>query len=113
MCRSRRIRILQRAPIVSDASPWGEAAADTAASPGVADGSLGALAAGPAAGHDAERRRQEAFDAAWRFLGHRERTEAEVRARLARNDVEPELIEEVLGELRAGSYVDDAGFARR
>jgi regulatory protein len=60
-----------------------------------------------------ERRREEAFDAAWRFLAHRDRTEAEVRARLARNDVEPQLIDEVLAALLEGGYVDDAGFARR
>ena len=60
-----------------------------------------------------ERRREQAFDAAWRFLAHRDRTEAEIRARLERNDVEPELIEEVLDELREGGYVDDARFARR
>src|SRR3954449_5189010 len=71
------------------------------------------LSAGPAAGTGAERRRQQAFETAWRFLAHRERTEAEVRARLERNDVEPALIDEVLGELREGGYVDDAGFARR
>jgi regulatory protein len=60
-----------------------------------------------------EQRREEAFDAAWRFLAHRDRTEAEVRARLERNDVEPELAEEVLSILVEGGYVDDAGFARR
>jgi regulatory protein len=60
-----------------------------------------------------DRRREQAFDAAWRFLAHRDRTEAEVRARLACNDVEPELIDEVLDELKEGNYVDDAGYARR
>jgi len=60
-----------------------------------------------------ERRREEAFDTAWRFLAHRDRTEAEVRARLERNDVEPELADEVLTALIEGDYVDDAGFARR
>src|SRR4051794_3410002 len=71
------------------------------------------LSAGPPAGKGPERRRQQAFETAWRFLAHRERTEAEVRARLERNDVEPALIDAVLGELREGGYVDDAGFARR
>ncbi|HEX6024597.1 MAG TPA: regulatory protein RecX [Solirubrobacter sp.] len=60
-----------------------------------------------------DRRREEAFDAAWRFLAHRDRTEAEVRARLQRNDVEPELIDEVLEVLIEGRYIDDAAFARR
>src|SRR5262245_17340750 len=71
------------------------------------------LSAGPPAGTGPERRRQQAFETAWRFLAHRERTEAEVRARLDRNDVERGLVDEVLDELRAGGYVDDAGFARR
>jgi regulatory protein len=71
------------------------------------------LAAGPEPPRGPERLRQEAFETAWRFLAHRERTEAELQARLERNDVEPELIAEVLDELREGGYVDDAGFARR
>ena len=71
------------------------------------------LAAGPEAAAGAERLRQQAFETAWRYLAHRERTEAELVARLERNDVEPALIEEVLGELREGGYVDDAGFAQR
>jgi regulatory protein len=61
----------------------------------------------------AEKLRGEAFETAWRFLAHRERTEAEMIARLERNDVEPELIEQVLDELREGGYLDDAGFAKR
>jgi regulatory protein len=60
-----------------------------------------------------DRRREQAFDAAWRFLAHRDRTEAEVRARLERNDVEPDLIDEVLDVLMEGRYVDDAALARR
>ena len=56
--------------------------------------------------------RQEAFDVAWRFLGHRDRTEAEVR-RTSPQRVEPELVEEVVAELLEGGYVDDAAFARR
>jgi regulatory protein len=71
------------------------------------------LVAGPEPASSADKLRKEAFETAWRFLAHRERTEAELIARLERNDVEPGLIEEVLGELREGGYVDDAGFARR
>jgi regulatory protein len=71
------------------------------------------LAAGPPAGTGPERRHQQAFETAWRFLAHRDRTEAEMRARLERNDVEPALVDEVLGELMEGGYIDDAGFARR
>jgi len=71
------------------------------------------LADGPEAASNADKLRSEAFETAWRFLAHRERTEAEMIARLERNDVDPELIEQVLDELRQGGYVDDAGFARR
>lgn len=78
----------------------------------LAPGSLGAIAAEPPAASEAQLR-EEAFNAAWRFLSRRERTEAEVRARLERNDVEAPLIEEVLDELRTGGYVDDAGYAQR
>lgn len=78
----------------------------------LAPSSLGALAAEPPAATE-EQRREEAFNAAWRFIARRERTEAEVRARLERNDVDAPLIEEVLDELRTGGYVDDAGYAQR
>lgn len=74
--------------------------------------SLGALAAEPPTA-TAEQLREEAFSAAWRFIARRERTEAEVRARLERNDVEPPLIDDVLDELRTSGYVDDAGYATR
>ena len=74
--------------------------------------SLGALAAEPP-GATALQLREEAFNTAWRFLARRERTEAEVRARLERNDVEAPLIDEVLDELMSGGYVDDAGYATR
>src|SRR4051794_5263573 len=122
---------------MKDATPHGAAAADTAATPGVpppdtttaadsprgaatppvfADTTLGALeefalAEAPVTGP--ERRREEAFDAAWRFLARRERTEAEVRARLERNDVEPALVDAVLDQLRDGGDIDDAGYAKR
>ena len=57
-----------------------------------------------------ERLRQEAFDVAWRFLAHRDRTEAEVAARLrSASDVDPALVEEVVAALLEGGYVDDAG----
>ena len=60
-----------------------------------------------------EERRAHAFDVAWRQLGHRDRTEAELVRAFLKARVEPELAEEVLGELREGGYVDDALFARR
>src|SRR4051794_35048345 len=40
------------------------------------------LGTGPGAPTGEERLRQEAFETAWRFLAHRERTEAELTARL-------------------------------
>jgi len=70
-----------------------------------------------AAAHSAapgdELRRQEAFDVAWRFLAHRDRTEAEVRRNFTRKRVDPELVEHVVAALLEGGYVDDAAFAQR
>jgi regulatory protein len=57
--------------------------------------------------------RGEAFDVALRLLNHRDRTEAELVRAFLKARVEPELAEEVLGELREGGYVDDARFAQR
>ena len=64
---------------------------------------------------DTEReiRRGEAFDVAWKQLNHRDRTEAELVRAFLKARVEPELAEEVLGELRESGYVDDGRFARR
>jgi regulatory protein len=57
--------------------------------------------------------RQEAFDVAWRALADRDRTEAQLQQAFLKARVEPGLAGEVLDELRAGGYVDDASFARR
>jgi len=64
---------------------------------------------------DTEReiRRGEAFDVAWKQLNHRDRTETELVRAFLKARVEPELAEEVLGELRESGYVDDGRFARR
>jgi regulatory protein len=64
---------------------------------------------------DTEReiRRGEAFDVAWKQLNHRDRTEAELVRAFLKARVEPELAEEVLGELRESGYIDDGRFARR
>ena len=64
---------------------------------------------------DTEReiRRGEAFDVAWKLLNHRDRTEAELVRAFLKARIEPELAEEVLGELRESGYLDDARFARR
>jgi regulatory protein len=78
-----------------------------------AGASPGGEAAGPASGAAEERRREEAFDIAWRFLAHRDRTEAEVRRQLERKQVDAGLAEQVVAELVEGRYVDDAAFARR
>jgi regulatory protein len=92
------------------------AAADSSDAAHDSDASLGALeelALAPPPPTGPERRREEAFDAAWRFLARRDRTETEIRVRLERNDVDPELVEEVLDSLKDGGYVDDAEYARR
>jgi regulatory protein len=52
------------------------------------------------------------FGIAYAFLNKRERTEAEVRARLERGEVPAEEIELVLAELLELGYVDDARYAR-
>ena len=73
----------------------------------------GGLAAGQFPGAAEELRRQEAFDVAWRFLGHRDRTEAEVRRNFVSKRTDPAFVEEVVAALLDGGYVDDAAFARR
>ena len=67
---------------------------------------------GSAAAYEAEERRQEAFDIAWRYLAHRDRTEAEVRRNFTRKRIDPALVEEVVAALLEGGYVDDAAFAQ-
>ena len=71
------------------------------------------LEPGSAAAYEAEERRQEAFDLAWRYLSHRDRTEAEVRRNFARKRIEPALVEEVVAALLEGGYVDDVKYAQR
>jgi regulatory protein len=63
--------------------------------------------------YEAEERRQAAFDVAWRFLAHRDRTEAEVRRNFVKKRTDPELVEEVVAALLEGKYLDDAAFAVR
>jgi regulatory protein len=76
----------------------------------IAPGDL--AAARPFGGGD-EIERQKAFDVAWRFLAHRDRTEAEVRQNFVAKRVDPEFVEEVVAALLEGGYLDDAAFARR
>ncbi len=73
-------------------------------------------AATPAGEHrlqDPEARLKHARALAWGALNRRERTEAELRALLARKRVAPEDVEAVLGELLGAGYVDDARYAER
>ena len=60
-----------------------------------------------------EDRLQHALDLAYRYLGHRDRTVAEVRARLEAKGVEPPVVDEALEELSRQGYLDDARYARR
>jgi regulatory protein len=73
----------------------------------------GDLAAARPFGAGDDRARQEAFDVAWRCLGHRDRTEAEVRRQFVSKRTDPALVEEVVAALLEGGYVDDAAFAQR
>ena len=62
---------------------------------------------------DRELRFQHALDLAYRHLGRRSRTVAEVRRHLEDKLVEPELAEAALVELERTGYLDDADYARR
>lgn len=53
----------------------------------------------------------QALDAAYRYLGRRERTESELRSRLARSFDAP-TVDAALEVLRDLGYVDDARYAR-
>jgi regulatory protein len=60
-----------------------------------------------------EERLQHALDLAYRYLGHRDRTVAEVRHRLEAEHVQPAVLEEAVAELERQGYLDDARYARR
>jgi regulatory protein len=60
-----------------------------------------------------EERVQHALDAAYRFLGRRDRTVAEVRERLEADAIEAEVADEAIAELTRQGYLDDARYARR
>lgn len=68
---------------------------------------------GPDGRADPEQRRQAALDVAYRYLGFRDRTEAEVRRKLEVERTEPADIDATLEELARQGYVDDARFAQR
>jgi regulatory protein len=56
---------------------------------------------------------QHALELAYRYLGHRDRTVAEVRRHLEKKGVEPGAIDDVVAELAEQGYLDDARFAQR
>ena len=60
-----------------------------------------------------EERLQHALDVAYRYLGHRDRTVAEVRRRLEAEHVQPPVLDEAVAELERQGYLDDARYARR
>jgi regulatory protein len=62
---------------------------------------------------DPQAQLQDALDLSYRYLGHRDRTVAEVRRHLERKRVEPAGIDGAIAELERLQYLDDAGFARR
>jgi regulatory protein len=58
-------------------------------------------------------RLQQALDFAYRYLGHRDRTVAEVRRHLEHKRVEPDTMNAAIAELTHLGYLDDARFAQR
>jgi regulatory protein len=60
-----------------------------------------------------EERLQDALDVAYRYLGSRDRTVAEVRGRLEAEGVHPAILDEAVTELERQGYLDDARYARR
>ena len=62
---------------------------------------------------DRATRRQRALDDAYRHLGRRDRTVAEMRRHLERRRAEPDAIEAAIAELLRIGYLDDARYARR
>ena len=73
----------------------------------------GALAAVTAADSDPSARLQRALDLAFRYLGRRDRTVAEMRRHLEAKRCEPAAIDAAVAELEAQGYLDDAGYAQR
>jgi regulatory protein len=73
----------------------------------------GALAAVTAADADPSARLQRALDFAFRYLGRRDRTVAEVRRHLEAKRCEPAAIDAAIAELQEQGYLDDAGYAQR
>jgi regulatory protein len=57
--------------------------------------------------------RDRALDLAYRYLGQRDRTVAEMRRFLEGKRVDPATIEDAVAELTEQGYLDDARYARR
>ncbi len=57
-------------------------------------------------------RLQRALDAAYQYLGRRDRTVCEVRRHLEGRRVEPDAIDQAVAELREQGYLDDARYAQ-
>jgi regulatory protein len=62
---------------------------------------------------DPQAQLQDALDLSFTYLGHRDRTVAEVRRYLERKRVEPAGIDGAIAELERQGYLDDARYARR
>jgi regulatory protein len=62
---------------------------------------------------DPQAQLQEALDLSFSYLGHRDRTVAEVRRHLERKRVEPAAIDGAVAELGRLGYLDDARYAQR
>ena len=60
-----------------------------------------------------DRETERAMELAYRAVGYRERTVAELRTFLERKRVEPSAIDEAVAELKANGFLDDARYARR
>jgi regulatory protein len=59
-----------------------------------------------------EDERHTAYEAALRLLSYRPRSEKEMRFRLGRRGVAPEVVEETVRRLRRAHYLDDEAFAQ-
>ena len=62
---------------------------------------------------DPQAQLQEALDLGFSYIGHRDRTVAEVRRHFERKRVEPAAIDGALAELGRLGYLDDARYAQR